>query len=76
MLEKVFDKLGLGQIEDYVEDEDVDTDDLASSDSDFNSSDDEDLVPLPEELSVPSKLVPKPVEKVAGARTNDKKKRK
>ena len=76
MLEKLFDKLGLGQIEDYVEDEDVDTDDLASSDSDFNSSDDEDLVPLPEEVSAPSKLVPKPVEKVAGARTNDKKKRK
>lgn len=76
MLEKLFDKLGLGQIEDYVEDEDVDTDDLASSDSDFNSSDDEDLVPLPEEVSAPSKLIPKPVEKVAGARTNDKKKRK
>ena len=72
MLEKVFTN-GLGQIEDYVEDEDVDTDDLASSDSDFNSSDDEDLVPLPEELSY-IKLVPKPVEKVAGARTNDKKK--
>ena len=74
MLEKVFDKLGLGQIEDYVEDEDVETDDLASSDSDFNSSDDEDLVPLPEEVTAPSKLIPKQVEKVAGARTNDKKK--
>ena len=50
MLEKLFDKLGLGQIEEYVEDEDIDSDDLVtdSSDDDSSSSDDEDLVPLPE----------------------------
>ena len=29
MLEKLFDKLGLGQIEEYVENEDIDSEDLA-----------------------------------------------
>jgi hypothetical protein len=47
MLEKLFDKLGLGQIEDYVEDEDIDSDDLVSDsdehDSDESSDEDEDL---------------------------------
>ena len=79
MLEKLFDKLGLGQIEEYVEDEDIDSDDLVSDsdNSDSDSSDeDEDLVPLPEEPQRPSKLVPKQVEKVAGVRTNKKKNKK
>ena len=72
MLEKLFDKLGLGQIEDYIEDEDIDTDDL-ETDSDFesgSSDEDEDLVPEPEDFKKSSKLVPKQVEKVAGKRTN------
>ncbi len=70
MLEKLFDKLGLGQIEEYVEDEDIDSDDLASdsdSRSDYSSDEDEDLVPPPEETR-PTKLVPREVEKIAGAR--------
>jgi len=79
MLEKLFDKLGLGQIEEYVSDEDIDSEDLVtdSDDSDDSGdSDDEDLVPVPEEPPKPSKLVPKAVEKVAGARTNKKKHKK
>ena len=70
MLEKLFDKLGLGQIEDYVDDEDIDSDDLVSdsdSCSDDSSDEDEDLVPPPEETR-PTKLVPREVEKIAGAR--------
>lgn len=76
MLEKLFDTLGLGQIEDYVEDEDIDSNDLVTdsecSDSGSDTSDeDEDLVPLPE-LSKPSKLIPTAVEMRAGKRTNTK----
>ena len=74
MLEKLFDKIGLGQIEDYIDDEDIDSDDLETdlSDDENSSDDDEDLVPPPEELK-PSKLIPRQVEKIAGARTNQKK---
>lgn len=73
MLEKLFDKLGLGQIEDYVEDEDIDSDDLVSDSSDdYSSDDDEDLVPLPTNPS-PPKLVPVAAEKVAGVRKKKKK---
>jgi len=81
MLEKLFDTLGLGQIEDYVEDEDIDSDDLESddSDSDTESSDeDEDLVPVPKspEDKKQSKLVPHEIEKVAGMRKKQKHKHK
>lgn len=78
MLEKLFDTLGLGQIEDYVDDEDIDSDDLVSdsdSDDSESSDEDEDLVPLPEPAR-PTKLVPKEVEKIAGQRNNHKKKNK
>ena len=79
MLEKLCDKLGLGQIEDYVEDEDIDSDDLesVSTDDSESSSDDEDLVPLPEpEEKKQSKLIPKEIEKVAGQRKKKKNKNK
>lgn len=78
MLEKLFDKLGLGQVEEYIEGEDIDSDDLVtnSDDSDDDSSDDdEDLVPVPEDIR-PTKLVPKEVEKIAGQRKKNKNKRK
>ena len=76
MLEKLFDKLGLGQIEDYVESEDIDSDDLVSDsdDSDESSDEDEDLVPVPVDIK-PTKLIPKEVEKVAGQRKKNKKKK-
>ena len=79
MLEKLFDKLGLGLIEDYVQDEDIDSDDLATDSDNSNNSDDdssdedEDLVPEPEDVR-PTKLVPKAVEKTAGQRKKNKKK--
>lgn len=47
MLEKLNDVLGLGQIEDYISNEDVSEDDL-ESESDEVSSDDDPLVPLPD----------------------------
>jgi len=76
MLEKLFDKLGLGQLEEYVEDEDLDSDDFETDSgddsSDDSSDDDQELVPLPEETTKPSKLVPSAVEKVAGGRHSNK----
>ena len=81
MLEKLFDKLGLGQIEDYVENEDIDSDDLesisSSDDEDESSDEDEDLVPLPDSVEKKqSKLVPKEIEKIAGQRKKKKNKNK
>ena len=78
MLEKLFDKLGLGQVEEYIEDEDIDSDDLVTdsdNSSDGSSDDDEDLVPQPDDIR-PTKLVPKEVEKIAGQRKKTKQKRK
>jgi len=78
MLEKLFDKLGLGQVEDYIEDEDIDSDDLVTdsdNSSEESSDDDEDLVPPPEDAR-PTKLVPKEIEKIAGQRKKNKNKRK
>ena len=84
MLEKLFDKLGLGQIEEYVENEDIDSEDLASSDDDISddssSDEDEDLVPMPKsspdlEEKAPSKLIPREIEKVAGMRKKKKHKK-
>jgi len=78
MLEKLFDKLGLGQVEEYIEDEDIDSDDLVTdsdNSSEGSSDDDEDLVPAPEDAR-PTKLVPKEIEKIAGQRKKNKNKRK
>lgn len=42
ILEKIFDKLGYGKIEEYISDEDIDTDDMESlSESDTESDNDE-----------------------------------
>lgn len=42
ILEKIFDKLGYGKIEEYISDEDIDTDDMESlSESDTDSDNDE-----------------------------------
>ena len=71
----------MGQIEDYVENEDIDSDDLesisSSDDEDESSDEDEDLVPLPDSVEKKqSKLVPKEIEKIAGQRKKKKNKNK
>ena len=78
MIYKVFEKLGMGQIEDYAEDEDVPDDGNLRSDSesgsDSESDSDELLVPPPSRQSKQSKLITKEME--ASGRTNNKKKNK
>ena len=52
MLVKMYEKIGMGQIEDYISDEDVDSEDLTDCEDDEsnNSSDDEPLVPVPDDF--------------------------
>jgi hypothetical protein len=44
---RVHNKLGLGKIEDYIDEEDIDEEDLLSTRSESDHEDDEDLIPLP-----------------------------
>ena len=78
MIYKVFEKLGMGQIEDYAEDEDVPDDgnlrSESESGSDSESDSDELLVPPPARQSKQSKLITKEME--ASGRVNNKKKNK
>lgn len=78
MMYKIFEKIGMGQIEDYVTDEDVPDDGNLYTFSSDEESSDEDLVPPPEELKPSddkmSKLVPKKAKIVNGKRVNRKKK--
>lgn len=84
MMYKIFEKIGMGQIEDFVSGEDVPNDGNlvtgSDSSSEEDSEEDEDLVPPPEELR-PSgqkmeKLMPKQAWKAAGGRRINNKKRK
>ena len=49
MLRKLTEKLGLGKVEDYISEEDIDTDDITSSEDEAEGS--EDLVTPPPELA-------------------------
>ena len=83
MIYKVFEKIGMGQIEDYAQDEDIPDDGNLRSDSesgsDSESDSDEDLVPPPpRSSSKQSKCLPKGMssDSIFGGRTNNKKKNK
>ena len=77
MMYKIFEKIGMGQIEDNVTKEDVPDDGNLMSGSEESSSDEEDdfLVPPPEEFERMSKLAPKKVWGDDGKRVNNKKKK-
>jgi len=77
MIYKVFEKLGMGQIEDYAEDEDVPDDGNLRSESESGSGSESDsdelLVPPPSRSSKQSKLITKELEKESGRKNNKKK---
>tara|TARA_B100000073_G_scaffold139360_2_gene114605 strand:+ start:4643 stop:5323 length:681 start_codon:yes stop_codon:yes gene_type:complete len=74
MIYKVFEKIGMGQIEDYANDEDIPDDgNLCSgseSGSESDSDSDDDLVPAPRKTGKQSNCLPK------GVKQNNKKKNK
>jgi hypothetical protein len=77
-LEKVNDKLGYGQIEDYIKDEYIDPADLSSSsdDEDKEKGEDDLLVPLPEDVpDEVKKKGPVKTEQIGGGMRRKKKKR-
>lgn len=83
MMYKIFEKIGMGQIEDFVSGEDVPNDGnlvSGSEESESEESEDEDLVPPPEEELRPSgekmgKIMPKQAWKAGGRRVNNKKRK-
>lgn len=59
---KVFDTLGYGQIEDYIDNEDIDPEDLVEMDEDNNQSMEEEEnneTPMPRAFKLPNELVRK-----------------
>jgi len=77
MIYKVYEKIGMGQIEDFIDQEDIPDDGNLRSDSesvssgDSDSDGDEPLVPMPARQS---KLLPKNLNKGKGGAVNNKKK--
>ena len=58
MIEKSFDLLGYGQIEDFIEDEDIDSEDMVSDESDEESSSNEEEDEVEEVQKTDSKGIP------------------
>ena len=81
MMYKIFEKIGMGQIEDFISGEDVPDDGnfVSGASSSESSSEDEDLVPPPDDLKPSSdkmdKLMPKKAWIVDGKRMNRKKRK-